>query len=47
MTSPYYRGPAGKKGSPEAAQALLWPLRGLRAPTSAPDPERAVDTLYL
>lgn len=47
MTSPHSPGPAGEKGSPEAAQALLEPLkgaRGLRAPASALI-LRAVDTL--
>jgi hypothetical protein len=38
MTSPHYPGPAGEKGSPEAAQAPLQALKeleGLRAPASA------------
>lgn len=48
MTSPRYPGPAGEKGSPEAAQALLQPLKGAggaRSPNLCSDPERAVDTL--
>lgn len=47
MTSPRYPGPAGEKGSPEAAQAPLQALKGAggtQSPGLCSDPERAVDT---